>query len=199
MKTSLATREPLAIQPKEKPCATTTMEPASPAPAEAMPKISTVPDGLTLQSLESRVKLVELETPLDSLMNLRENLAFMKGQISELSKQLDAKLIEWINKNGAITIGTRRIFVGEDKSTKCKDVKAAMQALLEASGGDWDQVVQCLSANAIKHGAARTVLEDKWGDHFEVIEKTELKEGVEKPVKQIVDMDTQFIPQRKPR
>lgn len=176
----------------ETPCETTNTSTPADAGSAILPT-TTGPDGLTLQSLECRVKLVEIETSVDDLLTLDSNLSFMAGQIKSLRDELNKRMIEWINKHGPITIGTRTIYVGEDKTTKCKDVKAAMQALLEASDGDWDRVVQCLSANAIKHGAAKAVLEGDWDTHFEVVKKAKLEEGEEKPVKKIVDMDTQWI------
>ena len=56
-KTSLITGEPLAIQPKEKPCETTIMEPAASEPAADTSKIIIVPDG----QLQENISHLEAE------------------------------------------------------------------------------------------------------------------------------------------
>lgn len=178
----------------EQPCLTN--ETANPPTCESAIQLTST----SLDGLQVAVSLVAVNSPVEQVMDLREKLAFMAGQIKALQQSMDARLMEWIEANGAITIGTRKIYVGTKKDTKCKDLKPALVALLEASGGDWEAFAECLSSNAIKYGAAKTVLgEDVWAQHFEVVTKTELKEGEEKPVKQLVDFDEKFLPKKTKR
>lgn len=143
---------------------------------------------LTLASLAARVASTEIETPVDDVLELRENLSFMLTQIKGLQKNLDERLIEWIRANGTIEYGTKKIYVGTKKDTKCKALRPALEALMIACGGDWEKFCECMASGAIKYGAAKTVLGDEWGDHFETVEKSELKE--------VCEVDTKFLPQR---
>lgn len=147
-----------------------------------------------LGELATSVARMEVATSLDEVMELRERLAFMAAQIKGLQVNLETKLMEWINVNGPIQIGTRKIYVGSKRDTHCRALRPALEALMVECGGDWEAFCECLSSGAIKYGAAKTVMTPEvWGQHFEVVTKTELKDGIEKPMKQIVDMDEQFL------
>jgi hypothetical protein len=52
-------------------------------------------------------------------------------------------------------------------------------------------VAEALSVNAIKPGHAKTLLGDKWGDHFDVTEELDLKTG--KPKKELKLADGRYI------
>lgn len=173
----------------------TSTEPASDTQADTQAMTTSLSGQPTVEALALRVVEMETTTAKEEVLDLREILAFMAGQMKELRERLDEKLIDWIDANGAIQVGSRRIYVGTKKDTKCRALKPALQALMESSGGDWEQFCACLSSNAIKYGAAKTVMTpDVWATHFEVVEKTELKEdGKEKPIRQIVDLDETFL------
>jgi hypothetical protein len=164
----------------------TSSESAQPSPVSTPSEINSA-----LNKIDFAAYSVSELATNDDLLMLRDRLTFMASQISTLRKAVDERLIE---QNVNATIGTRRIFVGSKKDTKCRDVKAALQQLLESSGGDWDIFTQAIASNGIKYGAAREIMgEPVWGKHFEVITKMELREGVEKPIKVLVDMDSTFI------
>ena len=104
-----------------------------------------------------------------------------------LAKEIAASVREWAALAEADIIGqhpdlnvqtdTARYSVGTVKDTKCRDVRATLEALFEATGGDWEAVARCLSSSAWKHGAAREPLGEKWDECFEVVERMDLKEG----------------------
>lgn len=148
------------------------------------PRTAMLPAG-PLNEIERQVRCVELQTPDEQVLELREKLLSMKGRIAELLSQIDDALIE---RQVNVTVGPRRIYVAKEKDTKCISVKAAMEALLNEAQGDWDTVADCLSSNAIKHGAAREVLGEKWGQFFEVVEKDRLK---------VMDVNTDFLPKKR--
>ena len=154
-------------------------------------KTATPPDGSKIASDIARLGMFDLETTNDDLLQLRETLIYMKRTITD---QLNALEQAMIDRNVSATIGTRRIFVGTKKDTKCRAIRPALEALLQCCGGDWDEFANALSSNAIKYGAAKQVMPpDVWAAHFEVVEKMELRDGEEKPVRQLVDVDEQFI------
>jgi len=85
-------------------------------------------------------------------------------------------MVEWIQENGDIMCGTKRYYVGKNKSTKCDDIKPTVEALHKASGGDWDMFVGCLSSNALKVGACRKILGGEvFAKHFTTTTKDTLE------------------------
>lgn len=159
-----------------------------------IPKTSMNPDGaLTLTAIAGRVQAINDALPLEEVLTTLQKLEFMQGQIKALKSSLDARLVEYIQANGDIQIGTRRLYVGTKKTTKCVDVQAAVKAILEDCGGDVDMMARCLSSDALKFGASKTVLKpENYDKFFKVTPKTELREGVETPVKQLCETNEAF-------
>jgi hypothetical protein len=154
--------------------------------------------GTSLEALAKRVSAVEIDTPLETVLDTQGKLDFMLNAIRDLKSKLTEQLILWIEANGDITVGTRRLYVGTRRETKCRDLRPAIEALLNDCDGDIDKLCRCLSVNAIKAGAAKIVMtEQHYDQHFQVVEKTELREGVETPVKSLIEVDTAFTTPRK--
>lgn len=148
---------------------------------------------LTLDALALSVNAVEVSAPVEVVLEARSKLAFMAEQVQAMKKRLDAQLIDWIEANGAITCGTKRLYVWNKKETKCNDLAKAIECLMNDCNGDFDMLCRCLSVNAIKYGAAKTVMKpEHYEQHFTQIVKTELREGVETPVKQLQESDERF-------
>jgi hypothetical protein len=78
-------------------------------------------------------------------------------------------------KRGSFTVGETKYYVGLKLDTRCRDPRATAQAILEVA--DVDTLLDCLSATAIKQGAAKRVDGLDFNDHFEVVRKEELREG----------------------
>lgn len=109
-----------------------------------------------------------------------------RDRLKEITRELDSKIelaaIAWIEANGDLVKGEQRYYVAPNKSTKCRDVKSAIHAILKATGGDFDALVACLSSGAIKHGAARDILPgDEYEDLFETKTTADLKTGAATP------------------
>ena len=79
----------------------------------------------------------------------------------------NANLLEWIQVNGSFEFNGKKYFVGKKKKTRCVNVAACIESLLDRLDGDFNEFVQLLASQPIKHGAAREVLGDDWTIHFE--------------------------------
>lgn len=111
----------------------------------------------------------------------------LKARFREWTALIDSGLIDYINEHGAdIPIetakGTKRLYVGNDRRTKCIDTKSALARLLGATGGDLNAVAECLASGAWKPGACRELLGDAWGEVFIVEEVPNLETGAPKRV-----------------
>ena len=81
----------------------------------------------------------------------------------------------------------RRLYVGETKRTKCRNVRTTFEAIGDACGWDVDAMAEHLSAGAIKPGSAREALGDSWDDHFAVEVVKDVKTGKPKRSVQLAD------------
>lgn len=110
----------------------------------------------------------------------------------EIKEQLEVASIAWVEKNGEATDGSRRFYVAPNKTTKCLDVRKTAEAVLTASGGDWDVFAECLSSGAFKPAKTKAVLGDEAEKFFETTETKDLKTG-EMGKRRLQEFDTKFI------
>ena len=67
--------------------------------------------------------------------------------------------MEIIKENGgSINCGDSRYYIGEKKKIKPKDNWSVMEALLEHTEGDAEQIAGCLASSAWKQGGFKTLL-----------------------------------------
>lgn len=106
-------------------------------------------------------------------------------------------MLLWILANKRdITIGTKRYYAGTRKESKCRDRVKALDAIMQAAGGDLGIAADMLCSDPFRAGAARELLPPEvWSDCFEVIEKTKLLDG--KPTKEVLEVDERFITDKK--
>lgn len=137
----------------------------------------------------------------EKMCELVIKIAHMKRQTNALEKLLDARMIQIINETKKpIELvyddkGNSYFFwLGHDKITKCRNVRAAMLFLL---GLDEDSLVACLSSSAFKHGAFRKALKEIGMDYrFDEFFSTEIKDTLEtgeKLSKKLLSLDTKFL------
>jgi hypothetical protein len=148
-----------------------------------------------MQDLEkSKHAIIEItpETPVEQVLAVMDTIDFIKQQATEMSALIKDRMVEWINANGDIVVGTVRYYVGTKKTTKCMDVPAAVEALLAKLGGDFGGLCELFASQPLKHGACSKVFsEDEYKTFFTVDEADELKEG--KPAKTLQKIDTKFL------
>lgn len=127
----------------------------------------------------------------DDCLAAMDFAARLREIAKDLSAQVEANVIKWIKANGAIIDNGVKWYVGDEKKTVCTSVKDTLEAIMQASGGDFDAVVACLSTNAWKHGAASKLLPtDVYEKLFIQKVDDDLKEG--KPDK-LQKFDTKYI------
>lgn len=124
----------------------------------------------------------------EDVLRLREQVLFMQSGIKNLKASLDRALIEWMKANGDMHVGPIRLFVKKAKRTKIRDQAKTFEALVEALGGDVEQIAGCLRAQGIKVTSLKLILDD-WENHVDV--ETIFEVGTQKP-KEIVGEETEF-------
>lgn len=151
--------------------------------------------------LEICVLSIDPETPIEVIADVRSRLESYMKTGKELLEKLDDQMIRWISTNNRpiewsvdAAGNVRRFWIGESKSTKCKDPAAVLNVLLE--NFSVDDVIACLAANAWKHGAIKKLLQgqgkgDLYDGLFEVVTRQKLEGDEPKP--QLQQMNTQFL------
>lgn len=147
-----------------------------------------IPDGTAIISTIRNAALVRLETAIERLTSptatdedflaAQDLEASLKQIVRDYSARLEEAAIAYIQRRGgSVETLTARFYVGTAKTTKCRDVPRAVDAVLQACGGDFDRLMECLASQPLKHGACKAVLGDEWERHFEVTERLDMKTG----------------------
>ena len=144
-------------------------------------------DTLTITTTVRNMALVKLSKLVDRLTqpdaNDEDFLAATDAgaALTEVVKEYKARLkdaqIEYLGEAGNVPTATGRYYVATARKTKCRDVPLAVDAVLQACGGDFDQLLRRLSSQPLKHGACGAVLGDEWAKHFKVEEQQDVKTG----------------------
>lgn len=128
----------------------------------------------------------------DEVLDVLGRIAAAKDAIRELGSMAEEAAIQWIEANGDIEVGDVRYYVGTNRTTKCTDTRATMEAALNATGGDIDAMCELLSSGAWKPGACRKTLSpDDFDMLFTTSETLDLKTG--KPKRGLQRVDQRFI------
>jgi len=115
----------------------------------------------------------------------------LKALTRDLSAKSEAAIIKWIDQHGQIERGEVRYYTGPNKTVKCRNHEATVEAVLSAAGGDVATLARCLSSSAWKAGAVRELLPpDEMDGLFEVVVSKDLKTGA--PLKRLQKIDGRF-------
>jgi len=115
----------------------------------------------------------------------------LKALTRDLAARSEAAIIAWIEQHGQIERGEVRYYTGPNKTVRCLNHEATVEAVLSASHGDLAAVARCLSSSAWKAGAVRELLPpDEMDGLFEVVVSKDLKTGA--PLKRLQKVDGRF-------
>ena len=146
--------------------------------------------GSTLLEIQSQTLAINEESSELDVIAMLEKLDFAKSYIKELDRMFKDLLIDWINANGQLVVGDKRYYVGTKKTVKPRALAPLTEALMNATGGDFEAFIKTMSAGAYKQGACKEVLGDAWADHFSVQHVDDIKTG--KPQKELKITDDRF-------
>lgn len=121
------------------------------------------------------IHIIHDGSTMDQVLETMNAIDIILERAKEAKAAFNASLLEWVQVNGSFEFGGKKYFVGKKKKTRCINVAACIEAMLDKLGGDFDEFVKLLASQPIKHGAAREVLGDDWQIHF----KTTIEEVLE--------------------
>lgn len=145
------------------------------------------------QLVKRQIEELDEAAPIDRVIDTLDKLKVLTELATEMKRTLDARLISYIQANGQITIGTIRYWVGPKVTKKGRNNLAIFKAVLAATDGDIDQVVDgYLAADAFKPGACEKLLtREEFDQLFEITTKLDLKTG--KPSHELLKVDDRFV------
>ena len=112
---------------------------------------------------------------IDQVLETMNQIDIVLERAKEAKASFNADLLEWVQANGPFEFNGKKYFVGKKKKTRCVNVAATIEAILDRLDGDFNEFVQLLASQPIKHGAAREVLGEDWTIHFETTTKDVLE------------------------
>lgn len=146
------------------------------------------------EHLNGEIAALGVDSDPTKILTLRNRLVFFVSMAKELKARLDDEVfVAWLIHNGDLEVGDVRYYAGVEKTTKpATTLRALVEKLMEATGGDLDRFTELLSSNAVKPGACKQVLsEDEWRQAFVVTEADEVREG--KPKKRVQEINQKFL------
>lgn len=124
----------------------------------------------------------------EGLLDIRSALSELATKVREFRAEVEAALVENIDLHGDIDMGDgKRLYVGVDRSYKCRDNVATFDALFEATGGDVALMAEHLASGAWKPGSCRKTLGDRFDTLFETAEAKDVKSGSAKRIVKMHD------------
>jgi len=133
---------------------------------------------------------LERATP-DQMRQAIEFVDALKARTKQLGDAFEAAAIAWLQFHGDLTVGDNRYYVGTTKRVRCNDPAATLDALLTASDGSVEAIVQALKADPFKPGTTKTLLgEPLFDKHFQTIVIPDLKTG--KPLRRVLKANPKF-------
>ena len=109
-----------------------------------------------LTTARASVLTLNEDSPPERFEETRGVLDALKDRIRELDETWKAAaLARCIEHGEMVLMGHRKFYAGVEKETKCVNVRGAIEGIYEATGGDFDVLVGCLSVNALKPGATK--------------------------------------------
>ena len=124
----------------------------------------------------------------EALLDIRSGIKALKAKIREFEQEVEEAAIEHIVLHGDIDIGDgKRLYVGTERGYKCRDQRATLVAVLEATGGDEALMAEHLASGAWKPGACKKTLGDTFANHFEETVAQDLKTGSAKRIVKMHD------------
>lgn len=128
---------------------------------------------------ENAIALIEVvESGLasrDEFMSALNAVKVMKEKVKALDQRMTAAAIEFVKEYGTFDDGDFIYAVGKAKTTKCTDLRATVEAVLNKTAGDVDAFTLCLSTSAFKPAFTRKLLGDDAAPLFVDEEKDKLE------------------------
>jgi hypothetical protein len=97
----------------------------------------------------------------DECLGAYDRWGLLKQLVTAFNKRFENAMLIRLAEHDLEWGDGRRLYVTPNKTTKSRDNKATMAALLDTTGGDVDAMVECLASQPFKHGTIRQIINDE--------------------------------------
>ncbi len=150
----------------------------------------------TLADVIGQLRVITEDSDGDAVLAVIQTVKRLKQLVVELHGEMEERAVAYLQQHGDLVCGDVRYYAGFRSSIVCRDVRQAVEAVLEAVSGDLDAFALTLASQPLKTGGCRGVLDQADFDRlFEKRVKKELKEG--KPQKRLIEVNERFVRQSK--
>jgi hypothetical protein len=142
---------------------------------------------LTVPQIEQTVGALSTAISRDQLLTWLGLSHVLLNRAKEIRRRVEEAAIDWIKVHGQVECGPITYSVGHQKKVTCRDIARCLNVLLEACGGDVDELCRLLRSDPFRYGECAKVLGDaRWNSVFQVdwSDKLVLKQ-----------VDSRFLPQ----
>lgn len=140
------------------------------------------------RALALRIASLPSAKAVEEVLAVMNDVERFQIKAREIKGQLDAALIAYIDEHGEIELGDKRWYVGNETDYKQRtDIETTVSAILEVTGGDLSAFCSLLASDALKPGACKKALGDRFGELFEAVKKPDLKTGKPKRIVKVAD------------
>jgi hypothetical protein len=121
--------------------------------------------------LENQIIRMADDVPTERLLEAGDKIARLKELVREVDALWQQKMIQRIEADGPIQDGDILYRVGNPPKTTCRDLPAAVEAVLVNVGGDFQRFCEHLASGALKHGACKATLPPDEYDRLFLVER----------------------------
>lgn len=156
------------------------------------PVIQTVRNAM-LSRFETEIHRLSMDGATDEhFLRVQHTRAALREIVRQYEALADEASLDYLQRHGSVTTQTERYYVGTKRTTKCRDARATIEAILTATGGDLDRLCSLLASQPLKHGGCKAVLGNEWDKHFETVEVPDVATG--KPQRVVKKYDPRMMP-----
>ena len=135
---------------------------------------------------------ISIDSPAERVADVWNRWQSIKRQIAAADEGVKDSIIEWCRKNGDLEVGEgNRLYVGPKKETRCLNPAAALEALIDATGGDITAVAEALAAQPFKNAAAAKLIGPAASDLWVTEEVPDVKTG--KAKRELKQVNERFL------
>lgn len=148
------------------------------------------------QLIERAIKAITVDSPAEDVFAALNMVGAIVQAAAELKQRVYAECRPWFEQHGDIQTPAIRWRLATEKTYECLGKGKVIEALLDATGGDFEKVCDCLSSNPFKEGAIKSALDEAgMADKFNTLFKVGVRRDVktDKPLKKIVCENMAFV------
>lgn len=130
---------------------------------------------MDLAKINTEIVMLAEDVPLETLVEYHGKCEVARKLAKEVSDLCESRIVERIEASGPFEMGGWLFTIKTPPVTKCKNTKAALEAVSMHIGGDWDLMCEHLVSQPLKHGQCKKTLPPEVFElHFEVTREPEL-------------------------